>query len=205
MSDSRKIIAPRPIRASSNIKGVKINFGESHEFEKINLGFNTLTPKLKMSCPREMKLNNQNQLFSAKSQTALNEMHTSKTLNTISPLNKMNTLNENNYFFQIDESTFDRTVEKDFQILKNNDNSISKSEILAILKSDSFNLESRMFRCMDEDVDNILLFDDIRTSMPPIRSKNSFYKNFENVKYKNINDDEHNDFYSKIGECYDPK
>jgi len=159
MNDSIKLRAPKPIKSSSNYNGIRYNF--NHEFEKINTEFNSLTPKIR-------KINN----------------HCPPRISSFTSYGKQFM---SQCAFKFDESTFEKTVEKDFQMLKiNDDDSLSKSEILSILKSDSFLYEQQRYSHDDEDN----YFDDIKTSLPP-RTSNPLYRHLDStasVEYKTNNE-----------------
>ena len=135
MDDSHRIMAPKPIRLKSNLKGVKIDT----VFEGTNnRPYSLNTPKL------------------------------SKLL-VLSP-NKRSFQNRINNFF--DKSVEDyQNFEKDLHL------SDSTFEILSILNNESTNLESIN---TNESINEDFLNDEIKSSEPPARSKNPFYKNFEN-------------------------
>lgn len=170
MNDSIKLKAPKPIKVTSNYNGIKYN--NNHLFEKIDTDFNSFTPKIRKinyHCPPRVS-----------SFTCYEKQFNSQCA------------------FKFDESTFDKTVEKDFQMLKINDeDSLCKSEILSILKSDSFFNENRFSQ--DEE-DNY--FDDIRTSLPP-RTSNPLYRHLDStasVEYKMNNLEILDESFSKLKE-----
>jgi hypothetical protein len=151
MTTPGKILAPRPIRRSQNINGVKINISG---FERLLAPKICHTPKPKrhfgylgdhnLSDPEEVKLK------------------------------KMKTF-DSNLFLQ-DDTYFDEIVNMDFLEMKKNDNSASKSEILSILRSESTQYES-MYRSANEE--EFFNWEETHTSMPPVRSQNPLYKNLE--------------------------
>jgi hypothetical protein len=102
-----------------------------------------------------------------------------------------------------DDADFEKTVQNDFTKMKNDDDTVSKSEILSILRSDSTNFESvygSVNLLNENEEEDFFVFDEFRTSMPPIRSGNPFYKNFE--KETPVEDED----FNFIGiESYDPK
>jgi len=182
MDEDIKIFAPKPVKASSNFKGVKIKFGD---FEKMSTPAQCHTPQLGSDSGRYKRMK-----F-----TRVKEENKRIDLSA----NDLNGLN----FDLGEDAFFEKTVQNDFSKIKSDDDSVSKSEILSILRSDSTNFESvygsvNLFN--DNEEEDYFVFDECRTSMPPIRSGNPFYKNFD----KEIPvEDEDFDF---VGiESYDPK
>ncbi len=172
MSDSIKIKAPRPIKVSNN-NGDIFNL---KQFERINTEFNSLTPKIKKNtCVTQPRISSYNELTWAKSSNVFN-------------------FNED-----CGESTFDRTVERDFLKFKEEDyDSLCKSEIISILKNDSFLNDSPI----NNDEEDNYFYEDVKTFVPP-RTKNPFYKNFESTnsveyKLKNIDNVDLDEFLSKF-------
>ena len=129
-----------------------------------------------------------------------------------------------------DDVIFEKNVEKDFHKLKlDDDESQFKSEILSILRSESTAHDSYLYRSVNfnlekEEQDELDVPESDRISMPPIRSSNPLYKNFElenfecvecnynnfihDEKYEdnNYNDNFEDDFYfNNLGEFYEPK
>jgi hypothetical protein len=161
MTTPAKVFAPRPIRASHNLRGVKISI---KSFERVEAPICCQTPE-----PRNKISFEKNQNFS------LFKEHKLK-------LKKMKTY-ESNLYLQ-DDTNFSRMVENDFRSLKIDDDSISKSEILSILRSDSNNFDSMYPSTNDEE--ELFTWEEVRKS-PPVRSQNPIYKNFENNQCSELN------------------
>jgi hypothetical protein len=153
MTTPGKILAPKPIRRSQNINGVKINISG---FERL------LAPKI-CHTPKPKRH------FGFLAGHNLSDSEEVK-------FKKMKTF-DSNLFLQ-DDTTFDEIVIMDFLEMKKNDNSASKSEILSILRSESTQYES-MYRSANEEEEEFFNWEEPHTSVPPVRSQNPLYKNLE--------------------------
>ena len=214
MTDTPKMFAPKPIKASSNVNGVRL----INNFEKIkNVQFNSYTPKLEknkmeitthskftgrlfdMAAPGQDKLEN----FQLSKKGSLFEVHWEEDKTEI-PL-------------------FENILRKDFGVFKNECEDLkSKSEILSILRngngsmstnySNFYQSENLDFNPNTSEHGDFFIIDDLRTSMPPIRSHNPLCRNFDlgrNALPRNTLENEClNELdlsFSQIGICYDPK
>jgi hypothetical protein len=98
--------------------------------------------------------------------------------------------------------TFDH-FEKDIR------DSSSTSELLSILNNESTGIDSAYLseNIISDFNDDCLLVDDLRISMPPIRCKNPFYKNFSNnkeeLKYEDDYENNHEKYFDDVN--IDPK
>jgi hypothetical protein len=173
MNGSQKIHAPKPVRASSNINGVKISCKLNFEKidEKHNQPFSSYTPKIVKYFKDIGFKKRVISSFNFKMENYLN-------------------LNE-------DSSNPFKTFEKDFKTMSDeHDDFMSKSEILCILKNDSTFYESSIYRSENFCSGEEYTFED-EITMPPIRVKNPFHKNIENLE-----DDE---YFEALGDTYMPK
>lgn len=225
MNGSGKIFAPKPVKANSNANGVKI----ISNFEKINtLPFNSHTPKpVKNNSEYNLNrkteylfMNPENNTCNRNSENIIKVPFRAQSNKFLCDL----TSNDQQSHFETDLGS----IERDFQNIREKiDESLSKSEILSILRNDSTNYESCVYRsenaltCEKDDVEDSEFFfvDDIRTSMPPIRSKNPFYKNYDldksletpviitgsKIKKEQDFDLNDEDYFYGLGENYDPK
>lgn len=205
-----KIIAPKPVKASSNIAGIKMSYNFESNFEKIIPQIGSHTPRTGNLNKRETSLN-----FSKFAMRSSSELYPqSQHRNSIN-----SNIDKNKILFSDDGSPFsefEKSVEKDFKSIQDED-SLSKSEILSILKNDSTFYESTVYRSENffshnKNDDEEFVFGEERISMPPIRTKNPFYKNFENENVENVEKiemeklvNETDDYFYNIGESYDPK
>jgi hypothetical protein len=75
--------------------------------------------------------------------------------------------------------------------------SSSTSELLSILNNESTGIDSLLYNSEIADLNEefFILNDDLRISMPPIRCKNPFFKNFNTDKELNYDD---NNYYDNI-------
>ena len=221
MTDTPKILAPRPIKASSNIHGLRL----IGNFEKLsNLSFNSYTPKLEKN---KMDIQSQNSKFIGRLSDI--ESSTDKRLENFKLSKKASLFEVYCEEEKSDTPLFENILRRDFGVLKNEcEDTISKSEILSILRNGSLSTNFSGFdknfyqsenladfnpNLYQEQAD-ILILDDLRTSMPPIRSQNPLCRNFDmeknSLKYatNTLEEeilDEHNLSFCQIGTSYDQK
>ena len=196
MNDSIKLFAPKPIRASSNRYGVKINRG-NHNFSEVQC----YSPELEKKSGITMEVK-----ISRSIHKSLVENQFTSDLDESQDYDDFkNTLTDNK-----DNSESKSEI---LTILR------SKSDYFQSTTYTS----NQVFFDNSQDFNNSF---DIRTSMPPLRPENPLYKNFEdesvnfhancNLNFKEsvshlINNADYYQncsvsyFYDNIGEKYDPK
>lgn len=197
MDHSIKLFAPKPIRASSNKHGVKINCLNDN-IHKVNC----YTPELEKKSGMTM------------------EYQISKSIHNSIPFFKK----ENNIQSRDETQYFDFL--KDLTEINDDSECKSEILTILRSKSDNFEStmynSNKAFLDNSQELNSSL---DLRTSMPPIRPQNPFLKNFENENenfhdcklnyYKEnfllVNNADYYDiysesyFYDNLGEKYDTK
>ena len=157
MNDSIKLFAPKPMRAQKNKSGVKLNF---KNLDGVVTPVNCYTPQLEKNSDMTFKVR-------ISRSTPYLDLYTGERENKIE--------NSDKFLFQ-----GDLLEDVEFDLAKMKEESTCKSEILSILRTNSDNFESTMytsnnlFNEMEQSDDSF----DVRTSMPPIRPQNPFFKNF---------------------------
>ncbi len=157
MNDSIKLFAPKPMRPQKNKSGVKLNF---KNLDGRVTPVNCYTPQLEKKSDITFKVR-------ISRSTHYLDLYTSERENKIE--------NSDKFLFQ-----GDLLEDVEFDLAKIKEESTCKSEILSILRTNSDNFKSTMytsnnlFNEMEHSDDSF----DVRTSMPPIRPQNPFFKNF---------------------------